>query len=364
MQDRASSASEPFVSAVRPLRYKGYKSPMRRTPFRHRAASAVSDGFFRSLSRLGRLHPASRPAYHGVESFENIPYIDGGGREQTLDIYRPVEPPASRRGYPVALYVHGGGFRALSKETHWFMGLAFARAGYVVFNISYRLAPIHPFPAAVADTCAALSWVTRHAAAYGGDVDRLILAGESAGANLVSALTLACCYRRPEPWARAVFDSAVMPRATLPYCGLLEVSNPGRFARRRPLPGWINGILHHIADTYLPGEQADEHAGEQAGLHGPPGFLDLANPLTTLERARAIGQAPDRPLPPFFVAVGTRDPLLDDTRRLERVLAAMDVPCEARYYPGEIHAFHAMIWRHNARAAWRHTFEFLARHNS
>ena len=49
------------------------------------------------------------------------------------------------------LYVHGGGFRILSKDTHWIMGLAFARRGFLVFNIGYRLAPKHPFPAAIAD---------------------------------------------------------------------------------------------------------------------------------------------------------------------------------------------------------------------
>src|SRR2546430_6410072 len=43
----------------------------------------------------------------------------------------------------------------------------------------------------------------------------------------------------------------------------------------------------------------------------------------------------DRPLPPFFAPVGTRDPLLDDTRRLEKALLALNVPVEARYYPGD-----------------------------
>jgi len=56
-----------------------------------------------------------------------------------------------------------------------------------------------------------------------------------------------------------------------------------------------------------------------------------------------------RGLPPFFAPVGTKDPLLDDTRRLEKALAQLKVPCEARYYPGGIHAFHAMVWDPAAR---------------
>src|SRR5690606_5988723 len=125
------------------------------------------------------------------------------GPEHRLDVYRPAHAEGPR---PVVLYVHGGGFRILSKETHWLMGLYFARRGYVVFNIGYRLAPKHPFPAALEDSADALGWVVQNAHRYGGDPTRLVLAGESAGANLVTSLTLACCYRREEPYARRVFD--------------------------------------------------------------------------------------------------------------------------------------------------------------
>ena len=64
---------------------------------------------------------------------------------------------------------------------------------------------------------------------------------------------------------------------------------------------------------------------------------------------------------PFFAPVGTRDPLLDDTRRLEKALTRLRVPCEARYYPDEIHAFHALVWRPQARACWRDALAFLDR---
>jgi acetyl esterase len=317
-----------------------------------RTAAVLSEGFFRSLSRLGRLHPASRPARHNVEVFENIEYLPGGGVEHRLDIYRPTEPVRDRSlPLPVVLYVHGGGFCTLSKDTHWLMGLMFARFGYLVCNISYRLAPRHPFPAALADTCAAFEWVVRHAPAYGGDVTRLVLAGESAGANLVTALTLATCFERPEPWAARVHGTGITPAVTVPFCGLLEVSNPERFARRRSMPPWVSSLIHMVSDAYLGG--ATEHE---------PGFFDLANPLTTLERAHERGHEPDRPLPPFFVPVGTRDPLLDDTRRLGRVLRRMGVACQDAYYPGEVHAFQALVWRKQARKAWSDTFQFLDRH--
>ena len=108
-------------------------------------------------------------------------------------------------------------------------------------------------------------------------------------------------------------------------------------------------------------------------LHGyplVPGVeTELADPLRVLESAARLPPIGEghvsslwaRPLPPFFAPVGTRDPLLDDTRRLEKALASLGVPCEARYYPGGIHAFHAMVWDPAARRCWRDALAFLDR---
>lgn len=313
-----------------------------RDRIRSRAGALVVDNMFRGLARVGRLHPLARPERHNVEVTCDVPYLPSGLSEHLLDVYRP-------RGagpWPVVLYLHGGGFRILSKETHWLMGLAYARRGYLVFNINYRLAPRHPFPAAIADACAAYEWVARCAGNYGGDVTRLVVAGESAGANLVAALTVATTFPRPERWARAAFDTEVVPRAVVPACGLFQVSDVERFGRRRPLPVWLTDRLEEVTAAYL-------HE-----VRATPAELDLADPLVLLER----DDRPERPLPPFFVPVGTADPLLDDTRRMKAALDRRGVECEARYYPGEVHAFHAMVFRRQARQCWSDTFTFLDRH--
>ena len=62
---------------------------------------------------------------------------------------------------------------------------------FVVCSVEYRLAPEHPFPAAVADAAAALRWARSHARAHGGDSGRIVLAGESAGGNVAAAAALA-----------------------------------------------------------------------------------------------------------------------------------------------------------------------------
>jgi acetyl esterase len=243
--------------------------------------------------------------------------------------------------------VHGGAFSILSKDTHWLMGLVFARFGYMVVNISYRLAPRHPFPAAIEDVCAAWQWLSDNGAALGADMSRVAVAGESAGGNLVTALTLATCQRRREPWAQAAWETGLAPSATMPFCALLEVSRPERFGARRRMPVWVRAALHKTSRSYLQDE-----------AHGDT--IELADPLVVFERGPGLHV--DRPLPAFFAAVGTRDPLLDDTRRLEKALAALGVACEARYYPGGIHAFHALVWDPAARRCWRDALAFLDRH--
>jgi acetyl esterase len=227
------------------------------------------------------------------------------------------------------------------------MAIAFARRGYVVFNINYRLAPEHPFPAAIEDGCAALAWVAENAVRFGGDPERVVLAGESAGANLVTSLAIATAWPRPEPWAHRVWELGVRPRAVVPACGIFQVTDVDRFARRKKkLPSFLHDRLREVEDAYLP----------EAVPRGEA--RDLADPLVWLERA----EKPERPLAPFLAGVGTADALLDDTRRLKAALDRLGVPCEVRYYPGEIHAFHALVWRPNARAFWKDTFAFLDAH--
>lgn len=327
------------------------------TRARQKLGALVVDGFFNGVSRAAKLHPRARPDRHAVEHLRDIRYRPGTAREHLLDVWRPAHatgsrPPPFRKyagpPWPILFYVHGGGFRILSKDTHWIMGLSFARRGFIVFNVSYRLAPRHRYPAAIEDVCHAFAWVFENAARYGGDPTRVVLAGESAGANLVTSLSVALAYEREEPFAKVAFDTGVVPRAVLPACGVFQVSDMDRLRRRKPsMSAFVADRLTEVSDAYLgPGPHACS--------------LDLADPLLVFER----GEPPMRPLPPYFLPVGTKDPLLPDTRRLAEALRKMGVAAEDRYYPGELHAFHAFVVRGNARRCWDDMFAFLDRHVS
>jgi acetyl esterase len=289
----------------------------------------------------------ARLSRHGVEVIRNVAYRGTGRGEHLLDVYRPINASGP---LPVVLYVHGGGFRILSKDTHWLMGLQFARSGYVVFNMNYRLAPVHPFPAALEDVSAALAWVSDHAKSYGGDVERLVFAGESAGANLVTSLAVATSWKRPEPYARLAWETGLRATAVVPACGMLQVTDPERFLDKKKLSTFLRDRINEVSRAYV-GGRTSASAG-----------VELADPLLVLEDHARQGARPDRPLAPMFAPVGTKDPLLGDTRRLKAAMDELGATCDVRYYEGEVHAFHAAIWRPNAQRCWTDTFAFLNQH--
>lgn len=315
-----------------------------REPLHSRIVGTLVEAMYHGGATLGELHPGARPERHGVVRHDSIAYRRSGLGAHHLDVYRPQQAESA----PVVFYVHGGGFRFMTRRTHWLMGLAFARKGYVTVNIDYRLAPEHPFPAALVDTCHAYQWVCQNIGEYGGNPSEIIVAGESAGANLALNLALASCQRRTEAWMRRVYDCGTVPRAAILACGILEVRRPRRFRRNiDDLPEWLYHRIAEVSRDYLgPSPLCDDTC------------LQLADPLCVLEAL----DAPDRPLPPVFAPCGTADPLLDDTRRLERALQRLDVPVDARYYDGEVHAFHALLWRQQARQCWRHIYDFLDDH--
>lgn len=97
--------------------------------------------------------------------------------------------PAHQAGLPVIINYHGGGFIApLIPALEHSLWLDAKTYGAIVFAVDYRVGPENKFPAAVNDSYAAFQWVANYAAAYGGDTSRIILMGNSAGANLAAVV--------------------------------------------------------------------------------------------------------------------------------------------------------------------------------
>lgn len=105
---------------------------------------------------------------------------------ETLDVF-----PAARANAPVFVFIHGGYWRSLDKRDHAFVAPALTRAGALVVIPNYALCPSVRIETIALQMTAALAWVFRHAARYGGDPARIVVAGHSAGGHL-AAMLLAC----------------------------------------------------------------------------------------------------------------------------------------------------------------------------
>ncbi|MBA3937706.1 MAG: alpha/beta hydrolase [Planctomycetes bacterium] len=122
---------------------------------------------------------AAAPAT-GATFTAGIEYANPADQHLKLDLAMPV----GAGPFPAVICIHGGGFRAGTREGYDGFCKTLAAAGYVAATITYRLAPAHPFPAAVQDCKAAVRWLRAHAAEYHVDPARIGATGDSAGGHL------------------------------------------------------------------------------------------------------------------------------------------------------------------------------------
>lgn len=118
----------------------------------------------------------------------DIAYVAGSTNEDhTLDVYHPalVSGAAPR---PVVVYVHGGGWGRGDKRLGKSMAPLYVENGALFVSVNYRLAPQNKYPTFLHDLAAATRWIKDNIARYGGDPERMVLVGHSAGAHLVALL--------------------------------------------------------------------------------------------------------------------------------------------------------------------------------
>ncbi|MFF8844048.1 alpha/beta hydrolase [Streptomyces sp. NPDC015127] len=217
--------------------------------------------------------------------------------------YCPSEQPAS----PTVLYVHGGGFTVGSLDgVDELCRLIAAGAECTVFSVEYRLAPEHPYPAALDDVRTAHAWLTANAADLGVDPHRIAVAGDSAGGGLAAALCLDLRDRGlPQPVLQLLAYPAV----------------DDSFER----PSWTE-----FADAPLLGtEDARWFWRQYVGEAGVAPDV-LAAPM----RAASL-----RGLAPAHVITAEVDPLRDDGEAYADRLAEEGVPVTRQRYRGVFHGF-------------------------
>ncbi len=244
-----------------------------------------------------------RPVHPDVDTEDRS--IDGPAGPIPIRIYRP---PTERETLPVLIFLHGGGWSVGDLDTYDGDARNHAvGADAVVVSVEYRLAPEHPYPAAVEDAWAATQWVAEHADEFGGESDRLAVAGDSAGGNLAAVVAqLARDAGGPAIRFQLLWYPATTWDTSLP--SFTENANA-------PLLG--DAAAKGFSRWYL-------------------GDFDLSDLPATLAPARARELTG---LPAAYIAVAGHDPLRDDGARYAELLAAAGVPVELHNAETLIHGY-------------------------
>lgn len=123
------------------------------------------------------------PLPPGFEARRDVPYVSGGGPRQTLDVFFPAK---AEKPLPLVVWIHGGAWRAGSKERT--PALPLLGDGFAVASVTYRFSQDAPFPAQIEDCRAAIRWLRAHAGELNIDPSRIGVWGSSAGGHLVALL--------------------------------------------------------------------------------------------------------------------------------------------------------------------------------
>ena len=200
------------------------------------------------------------PLPEGVTECRNISYGHYGA-DSLLDVYYPK---GTTQPLPTIVHIHGGGYVYGSKEIYRRYGMDMARRGFAFVNFNYRLAPKWKFPTPLADTNAVLEWVVQNAHRYHLDPDRIILAGDSAGAQLTSQY--AAIYSNP---VYAALFQLKLPkiriRAVGLYCGMYNMSERASEPRK--------GLQLDYLGKHLSPEDPRFRVLESIRENYPPAFI-------------------------------------------------------------------------------------------
>ena len=268
---------------------------------------------------------AQRRAWEELATIYNQDLPAIGGFEKRVELRAgltaDIAVPKGAGPHPVMVYLHGGGWAFGSPTSFRKLGMQFAEAGYLTIVLEYRLAPEHPFPAALEDVMFAVTWARDNARRWNGDGARIPVGGDSAGGNLsFSALAAGA------PEVRALIRAAV--------------------------------LFYGCFDLAATAERNRAHAGLQTQLST---YVAGNTKLYADPRVSPLKAVAPRLAPCFILGAGEDAWCLGDSLMLAPALTAAGSPYELHVLEGMPHGFMQMSELEGCRAALRLVWDFLAR---
>lgn len=278
------------------------------------------------LDVIARLAPSHDPVA-GVEEHLDLSY--GPAPSERLDLYRPV---GGGRALPIVVWAHGGAWVGGDKSDIGFYLRLLAAEGYGCVAINYGLAPQSNYPEPVRQIGLALAWLAERATGYGLAPDRVVLAGSSAGAQIVAQYAAVASDR-----AYAI-DIGIQPTidpghlvGLVLHCGPYD---PATVLRHR---GWRGWYARTVSWAYLGTKDLDAAQVQQASVVA---HVTAAYPACLL-------------------TAGEKDSLAPQTRAVAARLAELGVPHELLWHPGVDHEFQFDLYRPEAKDVLAATLRFL-----
>lgn len=249
-----------------------------------------------------------------------------------LDLYMPetLDEPV-----PVILWIHGGGYVGGSKDSRRDYAMTLAHDGYLVANMDYGLAPGQLYPGPIFQANAALAYLQEHAADFGGDMDRVFIGGDSAGAQIASQLSAVISNKGLAAGMGVTpsIDSDKL-RGALLFCGLYNMATVSD-------TGFPN--IAYFLNTYT-------------GTADFENFRDLEE-LSTVQHITTD-------FPETFISVGDGDPLAPQSAELANTIRSQGIAVETMFFEGSgkdlQHEFQYALDTLDAQETLHRTLDFLS----
>ena len=166
---------------------------------------------------------------------KDIPYVEGGDARQKLDVYSPD----GARNLPVVFWIHGGGWQTGDRTDVQIKPQAFAEKGFVFVSTGYRLLPNVEMITIFQDVAKSMHWVHDHIAEYGGDPNRILVMGHSAGAQLAALISIDNRYLKAEGLSLDIIKGCVpVDGDTYDVPAIIDVAETRQRVHGFPPPTW------------------------------------------------------------------------------------------------------------------------------